>query len=212
MAVERDDHSFGDEEGRRRSIVVFGLVGVALLAAVWFLFLRGGADGPGRLVATTTDVTESIGEQAAEPVAHKQGSHVETFEIFAPKDPFDPLISTAPVSSGPALASGEIPATGSATTQEPGISESAGTTTITTESTTPAQSSANDGHRVKVIDVFSEDGDDRAQIQINGTMYTIDEGERFAGSFELVSASKACATMLFGDDEFTLCEGEEILK
>jgi hypothetical protein len=43
-------------------------------------------------------------------------------------------------------------------------------------------------------------------------VYTAQEGETFADSFQLVSASGRCATMLFGDDQFTLCEGEEILK
>ena len=66
------------------------------------------------------------------------------------------------------------------------------------------------GHRVRVVDVFPNGR--RAQIQVDGTVYTVDEGEVFAENFQLVSASGECATMLFGDDEFTLCEGEEILK
>ena len=67
-------------------------------------------------------------------------------------------------------------------------------------------------HRVKVVDVYTQNGRDRAQIQVDGTVYTVDEGEEFADNFRLVSASGRCATILFGDDEFTLCEGEEILK
>jgi hypothetical protein len=61
-----------------------------------------------------------------------------------------------------------------------------------------------------VVDVRARGG--RAQIQVDGTVYTVDEGETFADNFQLVDASGECATMLFGDDEFTLCEGEEILK
>jgi hypothetical protein len=67
-------------------------------------------------------------------------------------------------------------------------------------------------HQVQVIDVYRQGGQDRAQIQVDETVYTVDEGEDFADNFRLVSASGACATMLFGDDEFTLCEGEQILK
>jgi hypothetical protein len=47
---------------------------------------------------------------------------------------------------------------------------------------------------------------------VDGTVYTVEEGERFATSFELLSLNGDCATMLYGDDQFTLCEGEEILK
>jgi hypothetical protein len=47
---------------------------------------------------------------------------------------------------------------------------------------------------------------------VDGTVYTVDEGEQFAESFQLLSINGECATMLYGDDQFTLCEGEEILK
>jgi hypothetical protein len=55
-------------------------------------------------------------------------------------------------------------------------------------------------------------GEERAQIQVDDTVYRASEGEVFADSFKLVSIDNACATMLFGDDQFTLCKGEEILK
>jgi hypothetical protein len=63
---------------------------------------------------------------------------------------------------------------------------------------------------VRVVDVFPNGR--TAQIQVDGTVYTVDEGEEFAANFRLISASGQCVTMLFGDDEFTLCEGEEVLK
>jgi hypothetical protein len=63
-----------------------------------------------------------------------------------------------------------------------------------------------------LVDVFQENNSPRAQVEVDGTVYTVSEGEVFADNFELVSASGECATMLFGDDQFTLCEGEEILK
>jgi hypothetical protein len=36
----------------------------------------------------------------------------------------------------------------------------------------------------------------------------VDEGKRFAGHFELVSVSGNCARFLFGDESFSLCQGE----
>jgi hypothetical protein len=89
-----------------------------------------------------------------------------------------------------------------------GISEAGGTTTITTTTGAEEPTASSDGYRVKVVDVFRNG----AQVEVEGTVYTLDEGERFASKFQLVSSSGECATMLFGDDEFTLCEGEEILK
>jgi hypothetical protein len=65
---------------------------------------------------------------------------------------------------------------------------------------------------VKLVDVFTQNDRQRAQIQVDGTVYTVDPGETFAESFQLVSISGDCASILFGDDQFTICEGEEILK
>ncbi|MEA2447432.1 MAG: hypothetical protein QOK47_1069 [Actinomycetota bacterium] len=213
MATEEFDRGFDEPTGRPARPILIGVGVLALLGIVWFLFLRGGNE-PTERVATTAPVNASSDEQAAEPVAKAKNSQVETFEIFAPKDPFDPLISAAPVDVGPVVAPETGTSLGATPTEttDPGISESEGTTTITTEQSSGSQTTASNGRRVKVVDVFTEGGGEHAQVQVDGTVYTIDEGERFAGSFELVSASNACATMLFGDDEFTLCEGEEILK
>jgi hypothetical protein len=87
-----------------------------------------------------------------------------------------------------------------------------GTTTTTTTIRGNAPGDRIEGHRVRVVDVFREGEGRRAQIQIDDTVYTVDRGERFAQNFQLLSTSGDCATMLYGDDEFTLCEGEEILK
>ncbi|MEA2460209.1 MAG: hypothetical protein QOH90_386 [Actinomycetota bacterium] len=65
---------------------------------------------------------------------------------------------------------------------------------------------------MRLIDVIRGGDDARAQIQVDGIVYTVDQGETFAGNFQLLSASGGCVSMLFGDDQFSLCEGEEILK
>ncbi len=68
------------------------------------------------------------------------------------------------------------------------------------------------GHTVALIDIFKDGGSQRAQVEVDGTVYTVGEGDRFADNFQVLSISGECATMLFGDDQFTLCEGESILK
>jgi hypothetical protein len=207
-----EDSSFDEPSGRGRRFVFLVMAAVVAGVAVWMLLGRGGDDGPD--IAVSTPV---VGNQAAEPTDEAAvpagDSPIETFQVFAPKDPFEPLVSVAPAqaaSTSPTTTGQDAGVTSEVTTT-PGISESDGTTTITTDNS-GASGGGSNGHRVKVIDVFKEDGSGRAQVQVDGTVYTITEDERFAGSFQLISASNACATMLFGDDEFTLCEGEEILK
>jgi hypothetical protein len=69
------------------------------------------------------------------------------------------------------------------------------------------------GTTVTVVDVFTDDdGERKASVTVNGTGYTVGEGDEFAGRFRLLDITGRCATMLFGDSRFTLCEGERIRK
>lgn len=192
-----------------------------LLILVWFFLLRGDDDvdetaAPAAPAPATTPVDEEE-EEAGAP----RRRPVETFEVFAPKDPFDPLISASAASGGGGTTTADGGGTTTTTDGTTTTTDGTGTTTDgtgTTTTTTSGSSGGGDGgsnvggHRVRVIDVFQEDGEGRAQVQVDGTVYTVDEGERFAQNFQLLSTSGQCATMLYGDDEFTLCEGEEILK
>lgn len=49
-------------------------------------------------------------------------------------------------------------------------------------------------------------------VQIDETVYEVRVGETFAGNYLVRSIDPPCATLLFGDDAFTLCEGESALK
>ncbi|MDQ3619512.1 MAG: hypothetical protein M3391_05205 [Actinomycetota bacterium] len=178
--------------GSRVALIVIGVL--VLLAAVWFFVLKG--ENQAQESALPSDRTvEAAPEPDAStpPVAPTKNGPVETFEVFAPKDPFTPLVSVAAASGATA------DTTGSGSTD--GASTAGGT------------AAGNDigGHSVKLVDAGTQNGRN-ARVNVDGTVYTVDEGERFAENFELVAAQGSCVTMLFGDDQFTLCEGEEILK
>ena len=187
-------------------LIVAGVALVIVLALVYFFFLRGGGEEevpppPTAEGVPAPEETTGTEEPEDEDADEDDEGDVETFEVFAPRDPFDPLITEGGAAAGDGDAAGGDVGDG----VDPGDGPDA------------APPSTDDGdrigdHRVKVIDVYVQGGNDRAQIQVDGTVYTVDEGEQFADNFELVSASGRCATILFGDDEFTLCEGEEILK
>ena len=58
-----------------------------------------------------------------------------------------------------------------------------------------------------LLDTFRANGQTRAQVEIDGTVYNVAMGESFGpgGRYELRSVSGDCATILFGDESFTLC-------
>lgn len=134
----------------------------------------------------------------------------ETFEVFESKDPFRPLVVEAAAAAG---APGTTPATtNGGTTTAP--TSGTGTTGGTAPSGPGAAggSAPSGGQRVQLMDVFEEDGQQKAQVKVGSTVYTVAINETFADSYKLVSVSGNCATFLHGDDKFTLCEGEEVIK
>ncbi len=185
-----------------------------LLVVLWFLFLRGGDEDP-VVTAPVAPAPESTPVEPVEPQGNGKGpgkGPVETFEVFAPKDPFKPLVTVGETGTTTPLDSGT---TGGTDTDGDGvIDEGTGGDGTGTGTGTGAGGGGENvgGHRVSLVDVFRDAGRQRAQVQVDGTVYTVDEGDRFAESFQLLSLNGDCATMLFGDDQFTLCEGEEILK
>ena len=219
MGTSREDLEPGTGRNALSPGQIAAVIGGALLLLllVWFFFLR--ADGDDQIedpAASAPPVAEEAPED--EPENEETGDSgnrrpVETFEVFAPKDPFDPLISA---STGGDAAGGDGATTDGSTTAPDGASPTDGTGTTTT-TTTGGRGRADAGqdvagHRVQVIDVYRDGGSASAQIQVDGTVYTVQEGDRFAQNFQLMSTSGRCASVLYGDDQFTLCEGEEILK
>ena len=62
------------------------------------------------------------------------------------------------------------------------------------------------GSTVVLLDIFERDGVTHVQVEVDGTVFDVVVGERFAGGrFELRSVGGNCATFLFGDEQFTLC-------
>jgi hypothetical protein len=194
----------GSRFDRRMIAVVVAFV-VLLLVTLSFLVLR---DGSPEADETAAPAPQEAQAPAPEPAPKDDkpatrpggGGPVETFQVFAPRDPFEPLVS--PDSGGEAADTGATVDTGGGVITN---SDGNGAGDVSAGSTVG-------GHTVSVVDVFSARGSRRAQVEVDGTVYKVNEGETFADNFKLLSASGECANMLFGDDQFTLCEGEQILK
>lgn len=184
-----------DGPERRVSPLLIVLLVVLALAALFFLVIR-----PLFLTADEPQAPEglpspTVTEPEPEPTPSPTAPPEETFEVFESKDPFRPLVVAA--ADGGATNGG---ATG-------------GTTNGTQEGATDGAAGApapTGGNRVTLLDVFPQRRE--AQVRVGSTVYTVAEGEVFADNFKLVRISGECATFLHGDDRFTLCEGEEVIK
>lgn len=202
-------------------IALLALVVVVLLGAVWFFFLKGDAEPevvadapPVAEAAPAPSVDEGVVEDpAGEPRAPGEGPK-ETTEVFAPKDPFEPLVSL----TGDATmdTSGSTDTTGDTDDSgDPGVDE----TPLEEDGTGGSGGGGGGGNtqgvggrEVVLKDVSTNPGDKSASVDVDGVTYDVLPGDRFAENFKLVTVYGKCATMLFGDDQFTLCEGERVLK
>jgi hypothetical protein len=142
---------------------------------------------------TSIDSGQTSGSTTATTAAPSES--VDSFEVFAVRDPF-----------------------------EPPFTETVDTTAPTTGTTTPGQTTTPTtspsfeppaGQTVSVLDVFENtDGTVAARVQVGSTVYTVVAGQTFATSYQVVSldADSGCGVFLYGDTQFELCEGEQVIK
>jgi hypothetical protein len=117
-------------------------------------------------------------------------------QLQATKDPFRPLVAPAGASSvsTPTTVQGAVPGAGTGT------------------ATTPGGGATAAEHKVALADIVSQSGGRVAKVTVDGTAYTVSEGETFAGDYRAVDIGSSCATFESGTTPFTLCEGEAVLK
>ena len=225
-----------ETESRRNikgvQIALIALAVIVLLGAAWFFFLKGDAvpevvaePPPATETAPGPSIDEGLMDDPAEnPSAPGEGSK-ETDEVFAPKDPFEPLISPASATgttdtSGTTETSGETDTSGeTGTDDDSGVDETpieddgtGGTTGGGGGGGGGGNTQGVGGREVTLTDVSTDRGDKGATVKVDGVAYEVLPGDRFAKNFKLITVYGKCATMLFGDDQFTLCEGEHVLK
>jgi cell division septation protein DedD len=208
--------AFGQE---RRTLLIAGLAGVALLAILGVLFLTGMLGG---------GKDSSLGSGAAATVPHAATATPTASPSPAPfvlapaayTDPFAPLpeevasaaaaaaataASAAPVATTPATTtdtsttgtSGTVTPTPSASAS-PSAGATAGTTSSTAGGSTPA------GLPVQVMKITGSS----AGVQVDSAPYTVVAGSTFAGGYTCVAVSSGSVKISHNGTVHTLADGE----
>jgi hypothetical protein len=228
----------------KRQLVLVGVLFAVLLGVLGFLFLGGGGDeteeaappvAPPTVVESPTPPTATGGD---EPADKPKDRPLRSFDVFATRDPFEPLVDTtgaagtgaADAGTGTTETATDTEGTGDTGdtgddgtdgdgTDDDGTDGADATAGDGTGTTGAAQGDADDdgaetvgGREVKLIDVFRKGGSRRARIQVDGTVYTVGRGDTFGDGFTLRSFSGDCASIARRGDTFTLCEGETANK
>ena len=174
------------QERPRSSRRTVALVLVMALAAGWFLFFRGDSEN-GPVAVPVIPGAADVPDSAPEDNPTRDESPIETFKVFAPKDPFNPLVA--------ASGGGGINAEGSTTTG--GASSGR-----LEENPSGSDVATVGGHTLRLLSIT---GVDTAELQVDKTVFRIKVGQVFARSFKLLAIEHECASALYGDEPLTLC-------
>jgi hypothetical protein len=210
----------------KRILQVTGIA-LPLLLLVYFFVLRPNGGEDVALLSGPTGITGSTGVPAESPSVTPSPTPRETLppvSLAGSRDPFSipPGLelstggSVSPTTTGGGTTT--IPAT---TTFPPGTT----TSTLppppppppTTTTTLPPGGGGGGGggenpgnkiligdHDVKLIGVGASG--EKLDVQVDGKVYTVQPGATFDDNFMLVKIDGKCATFLFGDQSFELCE------
>jgi hypothetical protein len=166
----------------RALVIIFGII--AVLAIIYLVFVSGGEDEPQS--QSSPRPTVGVTPRPTITTSPSPTSPPRTFEVFEGKDPFRPLV-------GGGIAGG---GGGGGT---PGPSGGPGGDT-------------NGAQRVTLLEITGSGASRTATVRVDSTEYTVKEGETFAGSYRVKTLTTRCGTFVFGDEQFTLCVGQEVLK
>ena len=191
--------------GPRQLVLVAALVAVLLLI-VGLLVVRpllGGTDdsqtappATAGAVPTTTTLAQLIGPSTSVTPSDAAAGSV--------KDPFKPLVSTG--SAAAATESGVTADSGSATATTVATGSTVAGAGTGTASTPGGGSTAE--RKVALVSIANG----TAKVTVDGTPYSVTEGERFADDYRAVDINSECASFESASTAFTLCEGEAVLK
>lgn len=198
---------------RRRLIVLLSIAGVLVVAALLKFTVFNGGGGSSNSASSRTEqpgtgLTSSTESESSTSTseASRSTSPPATFDVFATKNPFEPVVIVTPDTTPSTTPTG---GTTPATTPAGGTTPTGGSTTTTS----PASVNPSPGTSVALLDVFpAAGGVTQAKVQVGSTVYTVGVGTVFATSYRVVSLSGQCGQFLFGDAPFRLCEGEEVIK
>lgn len=186
---------------------------LALAAVVWLAWLvvvspdRGAGTGTASQPAGTAAEQDRARAGGGAGAAPTEEPAPTTYDVFLTRDPFEPVVPEE--DGGQPTDDTDQPPPGDDTADDGDHAHDAGTE----DPCTGEEEVVCDGRVVTLIEITTDDeGGRTATIRVDTTDYEVREGDVFAESFRVLSIEPSCATLLFGDDSFTMCRDDRVLK
>ncbi|MCJ7653231.1 MAG: hypothetical protein MUO75_05980 [Actinobacteria bacterium] len=193
-----------DSQNQTMAIVAVVMV-AALAVALIILFVVGGKGrntGRGIAAQTSGTVQSSGTSSAAQPTLTIEQVEVPPLSVYRRRNPFKPLINLEQ--------SAAVTPTTSATTG----AGAAGTVTIPPQLEPPGSPSAGEviSRAVTLEGVFEQGGKKSARIWVADRLFeAVAVGDIFGDNYKLLAIGRdASATILYGDERFTVFVGQSI--
>jgi hypothetical protein len=192
--------------GPRQLVLVAALV-AALLLIVGLLLVRPMLTGSDQGQAPAPAVTAGAAPATTTPQLIGPSTSVTPSEGAAGsvKDPFRPLVSAG--SAAAATESG-VTAGGDAGSVTPSTAATGSTVAGAGAGTATTLGGSSAERQVALVSITGG----TAKVTVDGTAYTVSEGESFASGYRAVDINSECASFESATTAFTLCEGEAVLK
>jgi cytoskeletal protein RodZ len=222
----------------QKQLILVGVMFAVLLGVVYFMFLKGDGEEPatsatpapaGETEPAEDEPTDKNEKDEAQPPKKKASKGpVETTEVFGGKDPFEPVIDLTPVAAA-AAGRGDATTDGTTTTTDDGSTTTPTAPTVPTTPVQPVTPPPDDddddddvvktGYVVRLVDVFSDNGTRTAHVQtVKRASWDkqqhpkLTAGDRFRKHFKITSIDNRCATFMFDQEWFSLCEGQRVIR
>jgi hypothetical protein len=192
--------------GPRQLVLVAALV-AALLLIVGLLVVRPMLAGSDQAQAPAPPVTAGAAPTTTTPQLIGPSTSVTPSgdPAGSVKDPFRPLVSAG--SAAAATESG-VTAGGDAGSVTPSTAATGSTVAGAGAGTATTLGGSSAERQVALVSITGG----TAKVTVDGTAYTVSEGESFASGYRAVDINSECASFESATTAFTLCEGEAVLK
>jgi hypothetical protein len=213
----------------QKQLILVGVMLAVLLGVVYFMFLKGDGEEPassatptpaGSTVPAEEEPSDQNEEDEAEAPKKKSKGPVETSEVFGGKDPFEPVIDLTPVVA--AADNGDATTDGTTATTDDGLTPAPTTPTTPVPPVAPPADDDDDvaktGYVVKLVRISSAGGTRTAHVQTvkreswDKQQHQLEDGDRFRTHFKVTSIDSRCATFMFDQEWFSLCEGQRVVR
>lgn len=174
----------------RRNQLLVGVVALAVAAGAFF-FLTKGSSAPPAISLPITQPGSPVASPSPSASSHKAPRTV----VFSGRNPFQAMSAFQAIAALPSPGASPTPSS------SPGSTD-AGTLSA---DTTAGSKTVVGGQTLVLQGMVTQSGVRKAHVRVGRVLYTVRVGQTFHRNFKLSSIAGSCASILYGDQSFTLC-------